>query len=78
MKKITIFVIVVLLLAVTAVPGFAHPDASDGGLATAEGEAGTSPVGNNISPSSNIPQTAVDNLEDHNPLCGLHPAPGGH
>ena len=73
MKKITIFVIVVLLLAVTAVPAFAHPDASDGGIGTARGAAGVSPVGSNISGSAQISSTAIDNIVAHNPICGIHP-----
>ena len=71
MKKITILVLVVLMLAVTAVPAFAHPDASDAGLANAEGKAGTSPTGGNPIGRG----AAFGNLGAHNPLCGAPPDP---
>jgi len=81
MKKLTIFVAVVFLLAVTAVPVFAHPDVSDDGLTTAEKKAGTSPVGSNVSDAgfANILSTAAGgNIVAHLPLCGGHPDPDSH
>lgn len=73
MKKITIFVIVVLLLAVTAVPAFAHPAASDDGVGTAVGAADPSPSKNDGRDANGSP-TAQDNIVDNNPICGGHPA----
>lgn len=73
-KKLTIIIIVVLLLAVTAVPAFAHPDASDDGLTTGVGEAGENPTGGNAAGRGE----AQGNIVAHNPLCRGHGSPGSH
>lgn len=67
MKKITILVLVVLLLAVSAVPAFAHPEASDAGVATASAAVGGSPTAGHASGSE-----GQDNIVAGNPICLTH------
>jgi len=69
MKKITIFVVVVLLLAVTAVPAFAHPDVSADGLANAPTNPNSALLDSGADPSG------VDLLAlnvSRVPVCGGH------
>ncbi len=64
--------VLLMSLVLVSFQAAAHPDASDGGIAEARGQAGTDPPGYGLCTAGWCTGGPMDQQIAHNPLCSAH------